>query len=302
MSTQYVYRFGATGTEGDAGMKNLLGGKGANLAEMCRLGIAVPPGFTISTEACTVYTERGADAVLALLRDPVRAGVAAIETQMGKRFGDAADPLLLSVRSGARASMPGMMDTILNLGLNDEVVQGLARKAGNERFAWDSYRRFVQMYGDVVMGLKPVSKEEHDPFEVVIDMVKDKKGVKLDTELDSADLQELVAALQGADPRPHRPRLSHRPLGPAVGRGGGGVRELEQRPGRASIASSTTSRRAGALPSTCRPWCSATWASTAPPAWPSPATPAPAKTCSTANSSSTPRARTWWPASARRSR
>jgi pyruvate,orthophosphate dikinase len=141
-----------------------------------------------------------------------------------------ADPLLLSVRSGARASMPGMMDTILNLGLNDEAVLGLARKAGNERFAWDSYRRFVQMYGDVVMGLKPVSKEDHDPFEVIIDMVKDKKGVKLDTELDADDLKELVAALQGADPRPHRPRLSHRPLGAALGRRGGGVRKLEQRP------------------------------------------------------------------------
>jgi pyruvate,orthophosphate dikinase len=193
MNTKYVYRFGASGTEGAASMKNLLGGKGANLAEMCRLGITVPPGFTISTEACTVFTEQGREVALRLIDAEVRAGVAAIEEQMGKRFGNAADPLLLSVRSGARASMPGMMDTILNLGLNDEAVQGLARKAGNERFAWDSYRRFVQMYGDVVMGLKPVSKEEHDPFEVIIDMVKDKKGVQLDTQLDTADLQELVA-------------------------------------------------------------------------------------------------------------
>jgi pyruvate,orthophosphate dikinase len=193
MNTKYVYRFGASGTEGAASMKNLLGGKGANLAEMCRLGITVPPGFTISTEACTVFTEQGREVALRLIDAEVRAGVAAIEEQMGKRFGNAADPLLLSVRSGARASMPGMMDTILNLGLNDDAVQGLARKAGNERFAWDSYRRFVQMYGDVVMGLKPVSKEEHDPFEVIIDMVKDKKGVQLDTQLDTADLQELVA-------------------------------------------------------------------------------------------------------------
>jgi pyruvate,orthophosphate dikinase len=188
-----VYFFGSTRTDGHAGLKNLLGGKGANLAEMCRLGITVPSGFTISTEACTVYTEQGHAAALALIDAEVREGLRFIEVEMGKRFGDAADPLLLSVRSGARASMPGMMDTILNLGLNDEAVQGLARKTGNERFAWDSYRRFIQMYGDVVMGLKPGSKEEHDPFEVIIDMLKDAKGVKLDTELDAADLKELVA-------------------------------------------------------------------------------------------------------------
>ena len=192
-TARYVYRFGRERTDGSAAMKNLLGGKGANLAEMCRLGITVPPGFTISTEACSVFTEQGSEAALKLIEAEVRAGVAAIEAEMGKRFGDAADPLLLSVRSGARASMPGMMDTILNLGLNDAAVEGLARKAGNERFAWDSYRRFIQMYGDVVMGLKPVSKEEHDPFELVIEMLKDKKGVQLDTELDSADLKELVA-------------------------------------------------------------------------------------------------------------
>jgi pyruvate,orthophosphate dikinase len=193
MTPQYVYRFGSQGTEGSAAMKNLLGGKGANLAEMCRLGIPVPPGFTISTEACTVFTDQGREHVLSMIGDEVKAAVRFVEGEMGKRFGDDADPLLLSVRSGARASMPGMMDTILNLGLNDAAVEGLARKTGNARFAWDSYRRFVQMYGDVVMGLKPVSKEDHDPFEVIIDMVKEKKGVKLDTELDTADLQELVA-------------------------------------------------------------------------------------------------------------
>ncbi|MBA4176099.1 MAG: pyruvate, phosphate dikinase [Leptothrix sp. (in: Bacteria)] len=190
---KYVYLFGGARTEGAAAMKNLLGGKGANLAEMCRLGIAVPSGFTISTEACTVFTERGRDVALKLIEAEVLQGVAFVEQEMGRRFGNAADPLLLSVRSGARASMPGMMDTILNLGLNDEAVQGLAAKTGNERFAWDSYRRFVQMYGDVVMGLKPVSKEEHDPFEVIIDMVKAQRGVKLDTELGTDDLKELVA-------------------------------------------------------------------------------------------------------------
>ena len=194
MSAQkkYVYAFGAALTEGDASMKNLLGGKGANLAEMCRLAIPVPAGFTISTEACAVYTDHGQAHVLAMLSDEVKAGVAQVEREMGKRFGNNDDPLLLSVRSGARASMPGMMDTILNLGLNDEAVAGLAARTNNERFAWDSYRRFIQMYGDVVMGLKPVSKEEHDPFEVIIDMVKEKRGVKLDTDLDTADLKELV--------------------------------------------------------------------------------------------------------------
>ena len=192
-----VYVFGAARTDGDAKMKNLLGGKGANLAEMCRLGILVPPGFTITTEVCTVYGEQGAEGVVNLIKADVLQGVAFVEQEMGKKFGDASDPLLLSVRSGSRASMPGMMDTILNLGLNDEAVVGLARKANNERFAWDSYRRFVQMYGDVVMGLKPVSKEEHDPFEVVIDMLKEKKGVQLDTELDTDDLKELVLRFKG---------------------------------------------------------------------------------------------------------
>ncbi|MEQ1883104.1 MAG: pyruvate, phosphate dikinase, partial [Burkholderiales bacterium] len=194
MSTQakYIYRFGATLTEGAASMKNLLGGKGANLAEMCRLGIVVPPGFTITTEACTAYNQMSREQFLELIRPEVEQGVAAIEREMGRTFGNALDPLLLSVRSGARASMPGMMDTILNLGLNDEAVEGLALKANNPRFAWDSYRRFIQMYGDVVMGLKPVSKEDHDPFELIIEMLKEEKGVLLDTDLDADDLKELV--------------------------------------------------------------------------------------------------------------
>jgi pyruvate,orthophosphate dikinase len=190
---QFVYVFGSARTDGAASMKNLLGGKGANLAEMCRLGITVPSGFTITTEACTEFTQRGREHVLGLIEAEVMKGVAFIEQEMGKQFGNAADPLLLSVRSGARASMPGMMDTILNLGLNDQAVQGLALKAGNPRFAWDSYRRFIQMYGDVVMGLKPASKEDLDPFEIIIDAVKEKKGVHLDTDLDTDDLQELVA-------------------------------------------------------------------------------------------------------------
>ena len=193
MSNKYVYVFGPSKTEGAADMKNLLGGKGANLAEMCRLGISVPPGLTISTEACTVYTEQGADNVRKLIEAEVMQGVAFVEKEMGKKFGDSADPLLVSVRSGSRASMPGMMDTILNLGLNDEAVVGLAKKSGNERFAWDSYRRFIQMYGDVVMGLKPESKEDHDPFEVIIDEIKEKKGVELDTDLGVDDLKQMVS-------------------------------------------------------------------------------------------------------------
>ncbi len=193
MSNKCVYVFGPSKTEGAADMKNILGGKGANLAEMCRLGISVPPGLTISAEVCAVYSEKGADAVRKMIEPEVLQGVAFVEKEMGKKFGDAADPLLVSVRSGSRASMPGMMDTILNLGLNDEAVAGLAKKSGNERFAWDSYRRFIQMYGDVVMGLKPVSKEDHDPFEVIIDEIKEKKGVELDTQLSVDDLKQMVA-------------------------------------------------------------------------------------------------------------
>ena len=190
---KYVYSFGEGFADGNASMKALLGGKGANLAEMCRLGIPVPAGFTITTEACTTYNQVGENAMTALLMEEVKAGVAKIEKVMGGAFGDAGNPLLLSVRSGARASMPGMMDTVLNLGLNEEIVAGIARRSGEERFAWDSYRRFVQMYGDVVMGLKPIKKEDEDPFEHIIEEIKKEKGVKLDTDLDTQDLKEMVA-------------------------------------------------------------------------------------------------------------
>ena len=189
---KYVYTFGEGRAEGNASMKSLLGGKGANLAEMCLLGIPVPAGFTISTEGCLAYNTKGETAMAAILKDEVEAGVATIEKIMGGRFGDPDNPLLLSVRSGARASMPGMMDTVLNLGLNEETVAGIARRSGEERFAWDSYRRFVQMYGDVVMGLKPVNKEDEDPFELLIHEMKEKRGIELDTDLDTADLKELV--------------------------------------------------------------------------------------------------------------
>lgn len=193
-----IYTFGNGSAEGNAQMRDLLGGKGANLAEMNRIGVPVPPGFTISTEVCTEYYERGREAVVADLKDDLMAAVKDIENIMGFKFGDVENPLLVSVRSGSRASMPGMMDTILNLGLNDTVVDGLARKSGNERFAWDSYRRFVQMYGDVVLGMKPVNKDDIDPFEAIIEEVKKEAGVKLDNELTTDHLKDLVKRFKAA--------------------------------------------------------------------------------------------------------
>ncbi|MBQ4520754.1 MAG: pyruvate, phosphate dikinase, partial [Bacteroidaceae bacterium] len=198
MDKKRVYTFGNGQAEGKADMRNLLGGKGANLAEMNLIGVPVPPGFTITTDVCNEYFAEGKDKVVALLKDDVLKAVANIETLMNSKFGDTENPLLVSVRSGARASMPGMMDTILNLGLNDEVVEGMIRKTGNARFAWDSYRRFVQMYGDVVLGMKPVNKEDIDPFEAIIEEVKEAKGVKLDNELEVEDLKELVAKFKAA--------------------------------------------------------------------------------------------------------
>ncbi|WP_289759017.1 pyruvate, phosphate dikinase [Muribaculum intestinale] len=193
-----VYTFGDGKAEGNAEMRNLLGGKGANLAEMNLLGMPVPPGFTITTEVCNEYTLNGRESVVKLIQKEVEAAIAHVETLTGKKFNDPANPLLVSVRSGARASMPGMMDTVLNLGMNDATVASLAEKSGNPRFAWDSYRRFVQMYGDVVLGMKPKSKADIDPFEEIMDKVKAEKGVKLDTELDVEDLQNLVKLFKAA--------------------------------------------------------------------------------------------------------
>ncbi len=198
MAVKRVYTFGNGDAEGKADMKNLLGGKGANLAEMNLIGVPVPPGFTITTDVCTEYNEKGSDKVVDLLKPEVEAAIKNIEELTGTSFGDKENPLLVSVRSGARASMPGMMDTVLNLGLNDDSVIGIAAKSGNERFAWDSYRRFVQMYGDVVLGMKPASKEEIDPFERIMEEVKERKGVDLDTELDVDDLKELVTLFKQA--------------------------------------------------------------------------------------------------------
>ena len=188
--TQYVFRFGGGTSEGKAGDRNLLGGKGANLAEMASIGLPVPPGFTISTPMCARYYEEG-EKFPDSLRAEVADGIAHIEAVTGKTFGDAADPLLVSVRSGARVSMPGMMDTVLNLGLNDATVEGLASASGDERFAWDSYRRFIQMYSDVVLEL------DHGAFEEALEIAKEDRGYTLDTELSAADWKELVAEYKG---------------------------------------------------------------------------------------------------------
>ncbi|MBU2471309.1 MAG: pyruvate, phosphate dikinase, partial [Bacteroidetes bacterium] len=197
MAKKYVYYFGGKKAEGKADMKYLLGGKGANLAEMVNIGLPVPAGFTISTEVCTHYytnkkkypKELKAQVLLAMKK---------VEKELGAKFGEPKNPLLVSIRSGARASMPGMMDTILNLGLNDTTVEGVIKKTNNPRFAYDSYRRFVAMYGDVVLGLKPQTKDEHDPFEVILDEKKHEKGVTLDTELTAHDLKDLIVKFKAA--------------------------------------------------------------------------------------------------------
>ena len=198
MSQKRVYTFGNGKAEGNAQMREQLGGKGANLAEMNLIGVPVPPGFTITTDVCNEYYEVGQEKIMELLNDDVMAAVKHIETLMNSKFGDAQNPLLVSVRSGARASMPGMMDTILNLGLNDEVAEGMVKKTGNPHFVYDSYRRFVQMYGDVVLEMKPVNKTDIDPFEEIIEKVKAERGIKLDKDLSVEELQKLVKLFKAA--------------------------------------------------------------------------------------------------------
>jgi len=197
MAQKYVYFFGEGKAEGKAGMKDLLGGKGANLAEMTNLGIPVPAGFTLSTEICTYYYQNN-KTFPPVLKKEVEEALKKVEQVMGAKFGGAENPLLVSVRSGARVSMPGMMDTVLNLGLNDTTVQGLIKKTKNPRFAYDCYRRFVAMYGDVVMGLKPASEKEPDPFEEILEHKKKAKKVIFDTELSADDLKELVSEFKAA--------------------------------------------------------------------------------------------------------
>lgn len=195
---KWTYLFGGKIAEGKAAMKNLLGGKGANLAEMARLGLPVPPGFTLTTEVCTYFYENKKSYPKNLFEIDIIKGITHIEKITGKKFGDTENPLLVSVRSGARASMPGMMDTILNLGLNDQTVKGLALKTGNERFAWDCYRRFVQMYGDVVLDLKPVNKNSIDPFEAILENKKHQLSIEKDTDLTADNLKDLIAEYKQA--------------------------------------------------------------------------------------------------------
>jgi pyruvate,orthophosphate dikinase len=189
--TKYIYSFGEQ-TDGDAKLRNLLGGKGANLAEMAKIGLPVPPGFTITTEVCTYYNKNGKTCPPSMEAEMEKA-IAIVEKELDKKFGDTTNPLLFSVRSGARESMPGMMDTILNLGLNDETVEGLANKSGNPRFAYDCYRRFIQMYGDVVMGVQTTNSDEHEPFDALLEEIKKEKGVEFDSDLTADDLKVLIS-------------------------------------------------------------------------------------------------------------
>ena len=280
MSSKWVYQF----NEGDKSMRNLLGGKGANLAEMTGIGLPVPPGLHDH--------HRGLQPLLGARRatregvdEQVAAALAALEADTGKKFGDATDPLLLCVRSGARASMPGMMDTILNLGLNDATVQGVIATTGNPRFAYDCYRRFVSMYGDVVLGCKPEHEDERDPFEEILEAVKEAKGIQYDTELDEDDLKDLVVKFKAAVKQRTGNDFPDDPLRAALGRHHARSSAAGTTTAPSPIAASTTSPTPGAPPSTCRPWCTATPARSPAPASPSLATPPPARTSSTASSS-----------------
>ncbi len=196
-ATKQVYFFSANQAEGNASMRNLLGGKGANLAEMCHIGIPVPPGFTISTTVCLSFYKNNGK-FPKKLKEEVTEAISKVEKVLGKQFGNPKNPLLFSVRSGARVSMPGMMDTVLNLGMNEEIVDGLAKLTSNPRFAWDSYRRFIQMYGDVVIGLKPITKDDVDPFEEILERKKASRGIEMDTDLTTHDLKELVSEYKNA--------------------------------------------------------------------------------------------------------
>jgi pyruvate,orthophosphate dikinase len=280
--SKYVYEFGGGSAEGAASDKNLLGGKGANLAEMCSLGIPVPAGFTVSTECCTDYYAGGCKLPPGLT-DQVLAALKKTETIMGMTYGDAVNPLLLSCRSGARSSMPGMMDTVLNVGLSTATIPGIIAKTNNPRFVWDSYRRLIMMYADVVMekaeGLEPaMGKGIRKILDEKLDEVKHAKGCKSDTDLGADDLKALAEAFKElvqknlGKPFPDDPMAQMRPY-LKVG--------TEKRP--SPTAALRAFRTSGAPPSTSRRWCSATWATPPRPVWPSPATRPPATTSSTAS-------------------
>ncbi|MEZ6066635.1 MAG: PEP/pyruvate-binding domain-containing protein [Planctomycetaceae bacterium] len=207
--SKYVFTFGAGKAEGSAQMKNELGGKGANLAEMNLIGLPVPAGFTLSTDVCTFFYEHGKN-YPPELKKQVEAGIKATEATMGAKFGDLENPLLLSCRSGSRESMPGMMDTVLNIGLSEPVVESIARKSGNEHFAWDSYRRLIQMYGDVVLGLKPQKKTDPDYFEDILHYELHAAGVEHEKDLPVERLKEIVKQFKAA--LPSMPASSSRPI------------------------------------------------------------------------------------------
>ena len=273
---QWVYTFGDGKAEGKASMRDLLGGKGANLAEMANLGLPVPPGFTITTGVCTYFYGHG-KTYPAELKAQVEAALAHVGKLTGRTFGDPRDPLLVSVRSGARASMPGMMDTVLNLGLNDATVEALAKKSGDARFAYDSYRRFITMYSDVVLGI-----DAHH-FEEILDEHKDSQGYMLDTDLVADDWKQLVGRYKARVQGGTRTGLSAGPARAVVGRDRRRVRFMDE-PARHHLSPPASAfRKAGARRSTCRRWCSATWATRRRPASRSPAIHRPARSGSTAS-------------------
>ncbi len=281
---KFVYQFGKK-TDGNGTMKPLLGGKGANLAEMCRIGLPVPPGFTITTEVCTYYYDHKRSYPPAL-KAQMQAGIAAIEKQTKKKFGDLKNPLLVSVRSGARDSMPGMMDTILNLGLNDQTVEALAKKTGNPRFAWDCYRRFVQMYGDVVLGVQKRPDEDHEPFETVIETLKHERYHEdiEDTKLSVDDLKELVARFKALVKERVGKSFPSSPWDQLMGAVGRRVRLVDERPRHRLSPQVQHPDASGAPPSTCRRWSTATPVTRRARAWPSRATRPTAPRSSTASS------------------
>src|SRR6187551_2897927 len=289
---KWVYSFGDGRAEGKASLRNLLGGKGAGLAEMANLGLPVPPGFTITTDLCTYYYTHDKQYPKDL-RGQVEKALVQVGRITGKTFGDKSNPLLVSVRSGARASMPGMMDTVLNLGLNDETVEALAKKSGDRRFAYDSYRRFITMYSDVVLGVG------HEHFEELLDHHKERQGYSLDTDLSADDWAELVVRYKKRvkdELRHDFPQDPHEQLWGAIGAVFGSW--MNQRA--ITYRRLTISPKTGVRPSTCRPWFSVTWATPRRPALPSRAIHRRVKRSFTASSSSTRRARMSSPASVRR--
>ena len=303
MATKYVYCFGPARDRRRCEHEEPLGGKGANLAEMCRLGLPVPAGFTITTEFCTVYFNEGRQFPQSL-RDEVAEALAKTEEAMGMKYGDPENPLLVSCRSGARKSMPGMMETVLNVGLCSATIPGLIKKTGNERFVYDAYRRLIMMYSDVVMekaeDIEPAEgKGIRVQLEHLMDALKKAKGYKADTDLTAEDLKQLCEQFKAKVKEVLGRPFPDDPQEQLWGGDRRRVQELERQAGRLLPPDRGHSATSGAPPATCRAWSSATWATPRPPAWPSPATRPPARTSSTASGWSTPRARTWWPASAR---